>query len=169
MPDDSLQSLLDHRAIEQLVIRYCRATDRRDWSAMAALYHEDAQDDHGALFQGSARDYIAWLPSMAQKLTATWHQISNHCIEVRGDQAEGEVYILAWHLKPTKDSGNEQIVTGGRYLDRYEKRDGIWKFLRRKAVMDWNEVQPALMRWPADGGHGAADPSHTWFEFLGKT
>ena len=84
----ALQSLLDQRAIEDLVIRYCRAADRRDWAAMATLYHDDAEDDHGSLFRGSARDYLAWLPGMAAKMLATWHQISNHHIVVRGTVAE---------------------------------------------------------------------------------
>ena len=164
----SVQSLLDHRAIEDLVVRYCRASDRHDWQAMAELYHDDAQDDHGSLFQGSARDFVAWLPGMAGKFISTWHQINNHLIEVHGDHAEGEVYVVARHVKAARDGGTDQIVTGGRYLDRYEKREGRWKFLRRKAVMDWNDVRPCLTRWPADGGHGQNDPSHGWFEFLGK-
>lgn len=49
---EALQSLLDHRDIQDLAIRYCRASDRHDWAAMRTLYHEDATDDHGKLFQG---------------------------------------------------------------------------------------------------------------------
>jgi hypothetical protein len=29
------------------------------------------------------------------------------------------------------------MIAHGRYLDHYEKRGGIWKFLRRSLVLDW--------------------------------
>lgn len=165
---EALQLLLDKREIEELVIRYCRASDRHDWEAMRELYHEDATDDHGSLFQGSAMQYIDWLPSMAEKMRITFHQVSNHFIVVRGDVAEGEVYIVAYHLKAAKAGGEEQVTTGGRYLDRYGRRDGVWKFLSRKAVMDWNEVQAPLQRWPVSGAPLQKDPSWDYFEWLGK-
>lgn len=165
---EALQGLLDKHAIEELAVRYCRASDRQDWQAMRALYHEDATDDHGSLFQGSASDYIDWLPSMAQKMRATFHQVSNHLIELRGDTAEGEVYVVACHLKTNKSGEEEQVITGGRYLDRYTRRDGVWKFQSRKAVMDWNEAQPSLRRWPLTGAPLRQDPGWDYFQFLGK-
>ncbi|MES2246438.1 MAG: nuclear transport factor 2 family protein [Pseudomonadota bacterium] len=171
MPDptpDALQRLLAHREIQDLAIRYCRAIDRHDWAAMRALYHADATDDHGSLFQGPASEYIDWLPSMAQKMHATFHQVGNHLIAWRGDRAEGEVYVVACHLKTGADGQEEQVITGGRYLDRYTRRDGAWKFQSRKAVMDWNEVQPSLRRWPLTGARGQQDPAWDFFEFLGK-
>lgn len=165
---NTLQSLLDQRDIQDLAIRYCRASDRHDWRAMRALYHEDASDDHGKLFKGSASDYIDWLPSIANTMDVTFHQISNHLIALRGDEAEGEVYIVAVHIKTNAKGQEEQIITGGRYLDRYARRGGVWKFSSRKAVMDWNEVQPSLRRWPVDGARGQQDPSWDYFQFLGK-
>lgn len=165
---DALQVLLDKREIEELVVRYCRAADRRDWRGMALLYHDDATDDHGNLFQGSAADYLAWLPTMTSKMRITSHHVSNHFIVVRGEQAEGEVYVVSFHLKADKDGNDVQVTTGGRYLDRYERRAGVWKFARRKAVMDWNEVQPSLQRWPVEGAALDADPAWEYFAFLGK-
>lgn len=169
MSDTSaLQSLLDKREIEELVLRYCRAADRRDWAAMRALYHDDATDDHGALFQGSASNFIDWIPTMVSKMRVTFHQVSNHYIVLRGDQAEGEVYVVAYHLKTDQAGSASQIVTGGRYLDRYSLRDGVWKFASRKAVMDWNEVQPSLQRWPLSGGDFRDDPSRDYFRSVGE-
>jgi hypothetical protein len=31
------------------------------------------------------------------------------------------------------------MIAHGRYLDHYEKRDGVWRFLRRTLVLDWIE------------------------------
>jgi hypothetical protein len=37
-------------------------------------------------------------------------------------------------------------VVGGRYLDKYEKRDDTWKLLARTIVTDWAQVNdPSLV------------------------
>ena len=164
----ALQELLDKQAIQELVIKYCRAADRQDWELMASLYHEDATDDHGQMFRGSAKDYLAWLPSMRGQMEVTSHHVSNHYIVVNGDRAEGEVYIVAYHLKGTRDGQKNQVVTGGRYLDKYENRGKGWKFAARKAILDWNEFQPSLSRWPNEGRARKDDPAWAFFELLGK-
>jgi hypothetical protein len=166
--DPELTELLAKQEIRELVLKYCRATDRQDWELMATLYHDDATDDHGKMFCGSAKDYLAWLPGMRSKMEVTMHRVSNHYIVVDGERAEGEVYIVAYHLKTTREGEKTQIVTGGRYLDRYENRGSGWKFTARKAVLDWNEFQPALSRWPNEGGAREKDPAWAFFELLGK-
>ena len=35
------------------------------------------------------------------------------------------------------------VVIAGRYIDRYEKREGIWKFAYRSEVVDWARDDPA--------------------------
>lgn len=49
MNPDLLQQMLDREAIRDLVWRYCRAVDRRDFAALSALYHPDAIDEHGGI------------------------------------------------------------------------------------------------------------------------
>jgi SnoaL-like domain len=34
------------------------------------------------------------------------------------------------------------VVIGGRYLDRYERRGGSWKFARRALALDWCRIDP---------------------------
>ena len=35
-----------------------------------------------------------------------------------------------------------ELIAHGRYLDRYEKREGVWRILYRKIIYDWSEVRP---------------------------
>lgn len=131
-----LAEALDRIALQKLAWAYCHGIDRRDLKLVRSLYHDDAVDDHGAMFRGSPDEYVAWLPSMLANWQATSHVIANMNFLIAGDQAEGELVTMAWHR--TAD-GRRDIIAHGRYLDRYLKRDGVWKFFRRSLVLDWSE------------------------------
>lgn len=165
--------LLAKEEIRDLVLRYCRAIDRRDYVALPALYHSDATDDHSPMYQGSASGYLEWLPSMLETMTVTSHMVQNHLIVVAGEQAEGEVTMISYHLTKDEQGKDIEIVIGGRYLDAYEKREGVWRFSRRKIVMDWNQIQPSLCQWDSPmvagtpvGAACAEDPARAFFKLL---
>lgn len=149
------RELLDRVALQHLVFSYCHAIDRRDYALLRSLYHDDAIDDHGAMFCGSPDAYVAWLPGMMAQWQATSHTMTNMLFlfdddHPEGDHAEGELACTAWHR--TAD-GAQDLIIHGRYFDRYRKRDGAWKFWRRALVLDRAEQHPA----PAGGAPGADD------------
>ena len=159
--------LLAREQIRDLVLRYCRAVDRRDFATLRELYHPDAEDDHGGMFSGNAMDFIDALPKIMQPMLLTAHYVANHLIRIDGSQAQGELYSIAWHRMKTA-SGVEDFIAGGRYLDHYECRDGrSWKFQRRQIVADWVRLIPApvaedadkLLAGVASGRADATDPS----------
>lgn len=169
----TVDTLLAKDEIRDLVLRYCRAIDRRDYAALPALYHEDATDDHSPMYQGSASGYLEWLPSMLETMTVTSHMVQNHLVIVDGDRAEGEVTMISYHLTRDESGQDVEIVIGGRYLDRYERRDGSWRFSHRKIVMDWNQIQPSTCQWDSPlvagtpvGARCEDDPARHFFELL---
>ena len=130
-------------SLQQLAWTYCHAIDRGDLKLVRSLYHDDAIDDHGPMFSGSPDEYVAWLPSMLANWEMTSHVISNMLFLIDGNQAEGELVVLAYHRTPAP--GSRELIARGRYLDRYEKRDGIWRFLRRSLVLDAMEERATPM------------------------
>jgi hypothetical protein len=56
---------------------------------------------------------------------------------VRGDRAVGECYVIA---NATADGTD--TLSGGRYIDAYERRNGVWKIASRTFVLDWSQAQP---------------------------
>ena len=162
---DALQDMLDKHQLHELVLTYCRASDRRDFALVRSLYHDDAIDDHGTMFSGPVDEFIAWLPKTMAQFEATQHSISNALFKVDGDKANGEIYALAYHRTHPPDA--QEIVIGGRYLDRYERRNGTWKFIHRSLALDWANVRPvdpaAYQQFAAGaalGRPGADDPSY---------
>lgn len=168
---DTLQSLIDKQALAELVLTYCRAVDRRDFALLRSLYHDDAVDDHGAMFCGSADQYLAWLPPVLAQFESTVHALSNMLFVVDGASAQGELYAVAYHR--TRAPPAREIVIGGRYFDSYERRRGAWKFRRRSLALDWCRVTPVdadayreLAAGAPPGRDDAEDPSYRalpWF------
>ncbi len=168
---DALQQWLDKQALLELVVKYCRACDRRDYVLLRSLYHDDAVDDHGAMFCGGPDAYVAWLPGVLAQFEATVHTIANALFEVRADAAQGEIATVAYHR--THAPAAREITIGGRYLDHYARRGGVWKFARRGLALDWCRVTPVeesayrefaagAPRWRSD----AADPSYLSLSFF---
>lgn len=163
----SPQELSDRAELLDLVMRYCRGVDRRDYALIRSLYWDDAVDDHGDMFCGSPDEYIAWLPSALEPLDCTIHSIGNSLFVVDHDMAEGEHTSVNFHR--TRAQPRQEIIIHGRYLDRYEKRDGVWKFARRKIIFDHGYVQPVnedgLSAAGADAPHGSDDRKDGSWEF----
>jgi ketosteroid isomerase-like protein len=164
-----LEELIAKQAIHELVLKYCRAINRKDYAALASLYHDDAVDDHGGMFSGTAKAYIEWLPGILEGMKVTSHRVSNHLITVQGDYAEGEVVTVAYHL--THD--DQEIIIGGRYLDKYCRTNGVWQFSHRKIVLDWNQIQPSRCDFTSPvvagtpvGDRLENDPATTFFNLL---
>mgnify|MGYP003144224667 FL=1 len=171
--EQQLQALLDKQAIMELINAYCNAADRHDNEKFRSLYHEDAIADHGSVFKGLAMEFIDTLPDIQANMEILHHNVTTVNIKLDGDRAEGEVYILAFH-KISTDEGPLDLLIGGRYFDKYEKRNGVWKFTYRAVDADWAHLhQPSLVNLKnpiIDGAHigqpGRKDPSYSIFELL---
>jgi SnoaL-like domain len=128
------------RAIVASLHRYCRGIDRMDAELIRSAYHVDGYDDHGDYFRGGVQDYIAWvLPVLATRFTSTMHTLSNITIQVDGDTAKVESYLIAYHVS----AGTGALrVFGARYVDRFEDRpDAGWRIAHRTLVSEWQTEQ----------------------------
>ena len=161
------QELLDRVALHDLVMRYCRGCDRRDFALVRSLYHDDAVDDHGVMFKGGPDDFVAWLPSVTGQWSLTRHSLSNSLFVIDGDRAEGEHYVEAWHRTHGPDA--RLFIALGRYLDRYERRAGAWKFTYRSLVFDHGTIvavdDAALEQMSKDAPNGRADHADPSFSY----
>jgi ketosteroid isomerase-like protein len=169
----ALRELLDKQAIYELVMAYANAADRHDHAKMRALYWDDAIDEHGHFFKGPAQEFIARLPEIQKDMAILHHNVTTVNLKLAGDRAEGEVYLIAMHQARGGDRLYDVLI-GGRYFDKYEKRAGAWKFSQRSIVADWAYVaDPSAIRLDHPflagaylGKPGPADPSYGFFSLL---
>lgn len=170
--DEQIDLMLDKQAIRDLLYAYANASDRHDHEKLRTLYHEDAIDDHGKFFKGPAMDFIDALPDIQKDMRILHHNLTTMNIAIDGDYAEGEIYVLAFHQAETPE-GIIDVLIGGRYLDKYAKRDGQWKFLYKAVLADWVTVNPTEVKLDhpfVQGSHigqpGPDDVSYETFRLI---
>jgi hypothetical protein len=80
-----------------------------------------------------------------------------------------ESYFIVFHPYTPGAGEVEHIAfVGGRYLDRFECRDGEWRIADRKVVLDWTRADVGGDPWMAAdrfprGGRRDQDPSAELF------
>lgn len=166
---EALQRLVDRGQIVEVLNRYCRGVDRCDEAELADVYHEDGTDDHGT-FSGRGKDFAVWAcKGAAEYWTASHHTVHNVIIDWgAAGVANVESYVLAFNRRvdrPDGASGRVEVFAG-RYLDRFEQRDGRWRIAHRQALRDvdtlvnpesWAGRIPAGGRLPDDALYHRSD------------
>jgi SnoaL-like domain len=146
-----LRMLMDDREIRSLEYRYCRAIDRRQYDLLRSCYHPDATDHHGD-FYGGIDDFVAHVQRGLAAFASTLHFVGNLQVEIRGDAARAEAYVLALaRLAPSGDLPERDNTVALRYVDDLERRGGEWRILRRVCVYEWTRTDPVPPGWTFPG------------------
>jgi hypothetical protein len=148
--DLAVRDLLDKQAIREVLLRYCRGIDRVDGELIRSVYHDDAVEDHGAFAGKTPDEFVGYATERSHVFSATSHYVTNQLIELDGDVASSEAYFLVVH-RGERDGEAYDVVAGGRYVDRFERRNGEWKIARRTVVHDWSRVDPVTEAWERAG------------------
>ena len=165
---DTLRTLADKQALLEPVPTYCRPVDRRDLTLLQSVYHEGAVEDRGGIYHGPAQGFVDLVASDGANYEITMHRISNALFVVDGDSAEGEIYAEAYHR--TRGDNAMEITAAGRYLDRYERRNGRWGVVFRAATLDRCEMRPvdkaAYAQFVAGSVAGESGPGDLSYQVL---
>ena len=167
---DEIQRLLDKQSISEVLFRRARAGDRADAELAHTCYHPGATERHGT-FDGEAAHFIDVVsftrPKPGSPIKGMFHFISNILVDFAGpDEAFVESYHVAWcQMTDATDA-----TIGGRYLDRFARRDGRWAIAHRDVIFDWSRVEPETAKFwdkhPAadflHGKRGADDPLYAY-------
>lgn len=136
--NDDLVEFLDRERIRDVLLRYARAIDRCDAGLLRDVYWPEAVDDHGD-FVGARDEFIAWvMPTLQNSMSVTQHFLGNILIRIEGAAAKTESYFQAFHRWEGADGAPARdLLIGGRYLDRMEKRGRQWRIAQRSVAFDY--------------------------------
>jgi len=139
-----VRKLRDCEEIRQAMYAYARGVDRGDQELLEPSFHEDFQDDHGN-FRGDKPTVLAALARSAanKSTTASMHLLGNILIDLEGDGADVETYFVAYQTR-VEEGRTFTRARAGRYLDRFERREGTWRLERRRVVDDWSRLDEVV-------------------------
>ncbi|MGY0610788.1 nuclear transport factor 2 family protein [Luteimonas sp. A501] len=157
--------------LEQLLIAFGYAVDRRDYDTIRRLYHPGAVDDHGG-YHGDVEGLLSWFQAIQEGVSSSAHTLSDLMFARDGDVAESQARGTTF--LSLKGDAPLNVMVVGRHFDRYERRDGVWKFMQRALCVDWVQqfqVQAGGLDLAAGadlGRMGADDPFYSRLTLLPK-
>jgi|GEM_PF-1400995 len=149
---DSLQILLDKRALDEMVFKCMHAMDTHDWALYRAQITDDAEfdfTDHGVATDDAAEpmrgadNYLAVLDSVISGFDATQHCVTNMYHELDGDSAKTKCYVYAEHFL-NNSRGDRRVACGARYLIDAVRSDDGWKIKHLKFKTFWFDGNTSL-------------------------
>jgi ketosteroid isomerase-like protein len=168
-----VQELKDREAIRDCLYRFCRGIDRIDEAALRSGYWPDGTGRHGAYVGGGTAFVDQTLENLRRAGARTNHMLGNILIELRGDTAAVESYFRTTLGGVGADGRPQETLLSGRYVDRFERRQGEWRVAHRTVVYDWVHRSPLPPELVADmfgtrQPTGARKPDDPLYELLSQ-
>ncbi|MBT4161623.1 MAG: nuclear transport factor 2 family protein [Gammaproteobacteria bacterium] len=162
MTNKRLERAADKVEIMDLSSNYMRGLDRLDGELERSVFWDDAYLDYG-IYEGGPDGFIDYCQSSLKTHASNHHFIGQINIDLEGEEAYGEVYYQAFHRIKNEQGEDRDLFISGRYVDRYERRNGVWKIAYRSELVDWVRDEAAADAWFAGsqmiaGARKPADP-----------
>tara|TARA_B100000315_G_scaffold48707_1_gene43407 strand:- start:3500 stop:3937 length:438 start_codon:yes stop_codon:yes gene_type:complete len=133
--DPALQELVDKAAIRDLMTRYARSNDRRDFELMASTFTTDAYANYGE-WERQGVDNIVGRLAYTRSHRAT-HFLGDQDIQINGNSADVETYAIAY----SRVEGAQSLrMAGLRYQDKMVRQNGRWLVRHRVLHHDWRTI-----------------------------
>ena len=143
-----LQQLNDRIEIEELLVRYCRALDYRNWADLESIFTPDGEFDAGGLGHPHGPEAIrAMIEGTIGDLDATQHLVGKSLIEFSadGDSAEVRTYLISQHIRESAPGDVKHYFLGGEYADRVVRTPEGWRIAYRRLDRMWKQGDRAVI------------------------
>lgn len=152
MSETTVELLVDRAEISDVMHRYCRAVDSRDWDLLTSCFTEDLTADFRS-FAGreavSGRDtWVAAVRSTVGGLDATQHMTANHLHDLGGDTAGLRADLQAVHVLQN-DLGDAEYTVGGYYTCDFVRRSDGWKIRHYALTVTWQRGNRHILKLAA--------------------
>jgi len=143
--DDELAVWRAERSIGRVIQNYALGVDKRDFARVRSCFHADARLSYGDFFEGRLEEAMVWLEASIPQLLGTLHVFGTPWIDLdlSTGSARCETYAVnAARYPPDEEGTIIQNVSGTRYLDRFECREGRWAIVERRNERAWAQNGP---------------------------
>src|SRR5581483_3679890 len=129
----SLAEISDRLEIQQLMVTYSNAIDRRDFDRLDAVFTPDAYIDYRAMggIDGRYPQVKAWLRPALQSFPHYYHLIANTEVVLEADSATARTVCFNPMEVPLPQGGTQVMFLGLWYLDKLIRTPEGWRISER--------------------------------------
>ncbi len=138
-----LQAMLDEHEIAGLLVRWGHARDADDWETLAACFHDEATISISWM-SGPVRDFLEGSKAMARARppgTHVKHVFAGPLILTNGARAFSRCHVTLF-ARTFIDGHEFDFESLFRFFDLLERREGVWRILRRVGVYEKDRMDP---------------------------
>lgn len=135
-----VQDLADKTAIIEIMQNWGYWRDQGQWDELRTTFHPEGIISV-SWFQGTFRDFVAASIKMKASGAKSKHVICGTSIRLKGNKAVAETNaILIGEI--LIDNVATCLTSYLRFYDLVEKRDGVWRILKRDAIYEMDSIAP---------------------------
>ena len=133
MSAPDLQQIQDRLEIQDLLVRYARAIDTKDYELLDTCFTPDAHVDYTSSggTKGKYPEVRAWLEKALAPFAAMMHAIGNTSLELHGDRASGRTYVTNPMGFPKDDGSLHVFTVYAHYVDEFVRTKDGWRISQR--------------------------------------
>jgi hypothetical protein len=136
--EEQVRWLVERAEIAELLARYARCIDGRDWEGLQRTYAEDGVMEHGGVSVGRDR-----VPELSERIlegvASSHHLVGDPSIEIDGATARTHSHYFATHVA---EGGAIERQGGGWYDCTLRRTERGWRFTRVTATNAWRTGRP---------------------------
>lgn len=132
--------LADKIACADLVQAWGFARDQARWDELLDVFHPDGRI-HVSWFDGPYTEFVARCRDNHGKGSQAKHLLWPARVSVQGARACAETNV-AIRVRQAIQGVLVDLTSYGRFLDRIERRDGVWRMVERVCVYESDRLDP---------------------------
>jgi 3-phenylpropionate/cinnamic acid dioxygenase small subunit len=130
----SLQEISDRIEINDLLIRYTKAIDQKDWKLLDTVFMPDAELDYVSSggIEGRYPEVRAWLEKALAIFPVTVHYVTNSEVTLQGDRASARTAVYNPMFFKNPDGTLHHFAVGAYYVDELVRTKQGWRVAKRR-------------------------------------
>lgn len=130
----------DKTACAEVIQNWGFARDQGRWDDLAAIFHPGGEIAV-SWFRGPYPEFVAHCQRNFGRGSVAKHLLWPARVAVNDARATAETSV-AILVRQTIEGVEVDLTSNGRFLDRLERRDGVWRMIERAALYEKDRLDP---------------------------
>ena len=135
-----MQNLLEKLTITEVVQSWAMYRDIGDWERLRSTVHVDATMT-ATWYNGSFDGFIEAIQASWRKGSRSQHFVGSTVVDLQGTKAVAQTRMSILVRGKLGDQAVD-VTSVGRFFDRVEKRQGVWRIAKRCVIYEKDRMDP---------------------------